>query len=229
MREKTKQQIKWFTFQLLLIRMNPKLVDGKYSQPIIFDLDIIRNSTEPLFVKTPNVYATHFLEEIRGYYADKHNVAPENSGLKFNKIKNKLKIYGYTTATLKRYLKDEHDCLPSVFDTYKKNDKFYILFISEKTDIEISGDILTAFRMLHEKCYDENEYIKWDGMYNKMSGRRHLLLERNLNTQEEKMSYVYQTVVVKLARVLKNAIGDPDYNKDNIITRKYGGHYRLAI
>ena len=58
-------------------------------------------------------------------------------------------------------------------------------------------------------------------------------MERNLNnlnhTQEEKMSYVYQTVVVKLARVLKNAIGDPDYNKDNIITRKYGGHYRLAI
>ncbi|MFH1365916.1 MAG: hypothetical protein ABIG99_00785 [Patescibacteria group bacterium] len=213
--------------------MNPKLVDGKYSKPIILDLDIIRNSTDPLFVKAPNVYATHFLEEIRGYYAVTHNVAPKDSGLSFTKIGNQLKIYGYTTAILKQYLKEECKCLPSVFDTYRQNNKFYILFITKKTDIEISGDLLTAFRMLHEKCYDENEYIKWDALFNKMGTRRNILLQHNLgnftDTQEQKINYVYQTIAVKMARLLKNATGDPAYNEDNIIDNKYGGNYRLAM
>lgn len=233
MREKTKQQIKWFTFELLLIRMNPELVDGKYSKPIVFDLDIIKNSTDPIFVKAPNVYATHFLEEIRGYHAKKHNVAPENSGLKFKKIKNNLKIYGYTTDTLKGYLKDEYNCLPTMFNTYKKNDKFYILFISKKTNIEISGDLLTAFRMLYEKCYNENEYVKWDVIHNEMNKRRNLLRENNLvnfnDTQEQKIAYVYQIIAVKLARLLKNVMDDPDFNENDIIDNKYGGNYRLAI
>lgn len=232
MREDTKQQIKWFTFELLLIRMNPEFVDGKYSKPIIFDLNIIRNSINPL-IQTPNAYATHFLEEIRGYYASKLKLASEDSGLSFTKVGNQLKIYGYTTAILKQYLKEECNCLPSVFDTYKQNDKFYVLFINKRTNIEISGDLLAVFRMLHEKCYDENEYLKWDVIHNEMNNRRHLLRENNLHnfndTQEKKINYVYQTIAVKLARLLKNAMDDPDFNENNIIDNKYGGNYRLAI
>lgn len=233
MREDTKQQIKWFTFELLLIRMNPEFVDGKYSKPIIFDLNRIRNSTDPLFVRTPIVYATHFLEEIRGYYASKHKLASKDSGLSFTKVGNQLKIYGYTTAILKEYLKNECNSLPSVFNTYKQNDKFYVLFIGKKTNVEISGDLLTAFRILHEECYNENEYIKWDVIHNEMNHRRHLLRENDLDhfndTKRKKIDYIYQTVAIKLARLLKNAMDDPDFNEKNIVDNKYGGNYRLAI
>lgn len=239
MKEKTIQQIKWFTFELLLIRTNPELVDGKYSQPIIFDLNKIRNCEDPEFelttTKTPNEYATYFLSEIRGYYASKHNIASENSGLSFKKVGNQLKIYGYTTAILKRYLKDEHNCLPTVFDIYEKNHKFYILFIDRKTDTEISGDMLTALKMLREKCYDENKYIKWDVINDEMSKRRNLLRENNLtnfaDTREQKINYIYQTIAVKLARLLKNAINinNSNYSEKDIIDNKYGGNYRLAI
>ena len=154
-------------------------------------------------------------------------------GLSFSKIKNRLKIYGYTTAILKGYLKDECNSLPSIFDTYQKDHKFYVSLVTKKTNTEISGDVLTAFRMLRAKCYDENEFTKWDFLYEKMERRRHLLNERNLNniydTRMKKINYIYQVVMVKLPRLLASVTDDPDFNEKNIIVNKYGGNYRLAL
>ena len=237
MREETQKQIAWFAFELLKIRTDPNLVDGKYGQPIIFNLRTIKDCADPYFkmteFKTPKTYAEHFLEEVRGYYADKNRITPVNSGLTFNVKGNQVTINGYTTAILKRYLKDEHNCLSSMFNTYKKNNKFYISFIGKETDVEIAGDILTAFRVLHKKCYNETEYIKWDSIFKSLNDRREILEEHNLNstvgTNRHKMDYVYQTVMVKLARLLKTAIGDPDFDKRKIIVSKYGGFYRLAL
>lgn len=237
MRLTTKQQIKWFAFELLLIRINPEFVDGKYAKPIVFDLRKIENCEVPEFEltrdKTPSQYATHFLNEIRGYYAYKHNNSWENSGLSFKEKENKIYIHGYTTDILKQYLREECNSLPTVFDTYEENHRFYILFIDKKTGVELNGEELVAFRLLRKNCYNENIFIKWGDIFRKMGRRRDLLRENNINnfigTDPKKVAFVYQVIAVKLAKKLKKILNDPNYTEKDIIIHKYGGYYRLGI
>ena len=229
----TEKQLVWFVFELLRIRTNPNFVDGKYSSPIIFDMEIIENCKTPYFkfneIKTPLSHASMFLDEIRGYYAAKNHIGPESSGLKFRLLKEgKLEIYGYTTAILKDFLKEELKCLPSIFGVYKKGHKFYISFINKETNVEISGDLLTAFRLLHQRCGDDNNYSDWETIYNKLNTRRSV--DDGLPMiREKKVDYIYQLVSVKLSRLLKKATDDTNYNEDNIIDHKYSGKYRLAL
>ena len=228
----TEKQIKWFVFELLRIRTNPNFVDGKYGSPIIFDMKLIEICENPYFkfteFKTPLLHASMFLDEIRGYYASKKLIDPENSGLKFLLKDENLKIYGYTTVILKSFLKEELNCLPSIFNVYKKNNKFYILFINDETNVEITGDLLTAFRLLHQKCGDENIYTDWKTIFEKINIRRNI--DNGLPMIKEKqVDYVYQLVSVKLSKLLKRATNDTNYKEDIIIDHKYGGKYRLTL
>lgn len=230
------EQLKWFAWELLKIRLNPNLVNGKYSAPIIFSLTEIEECNEPKFEITRSdtslKQVISLLEEIRGYHASKNNMAPENSGLRFAIMGNEVKIFGYTTAILRSYLREEQHCGPSVFDIYQKNKKYYISLIKVETNIEISSDILTAFRFLHQECGEGDEYVKWDIIYKEMNKRRKLTVGNDLDsfngTNEKKIDYVYQTVAVKLVNLLRDVINNSNFNEE-IIAHKYGGNYKLAI
>ena len=231
-----KRQLNWFTFELLKMRMNPELVNGKFAPQIIFDLAKIEECTDPHFeltiLRQAKDQAEHLLNEIRGFYAFKNKLDPESCGLKYKIEDGKIYIKGYTTAILKEYLKDEHQILFSFLDTYSENRKYYLSFLNRKTGVEISGDQLTVFRSLHKNCKEKNEYLKWDVLYKQIKIRRRVSGE-NLDSiyvsEESKINHVYQTVAVKLVRLLKEAIGDPSFIEDNIIDKKYGGLYRLVI
>lgn len=218
--EPTKKQIERFVFDLLQIRTDPSLVNGKYASPIIFncrDFDISKGD------------AVLCLKEIKGYHCDKNNIPKKFSDLEFKNIENDiLEITGYSTLILQNYLIDELDYTNSLFGVYKKNSRTYLSFMKNKTTIEISGDELCCLRVLI-KNKDQGNYISWKILFAKMKTRRGMVgnLASRYTTNEKQMNYVYQIVNVSLLKLLLKTSKTQDKNR--IINHKYGGDYKLAM
>ena len=115
---------------------------------------------------------------------------------------------------------------PSVFEICKKNRKFYISYNKTSTDVEIHGDMLVAFKILHTNYSKENDYVKWETLFEEINKRRKVEGGLKIDLREKRVDYVYQVVSVKLARLLEIATGDPNFYKGKIIENKYG-KYKL--
>lgn len=227
--ENYKAQLKWFTKKLIEIRISPA-TDG-LNEPIDFDLALITSSSSPDFDtigRSSMEHAERMLDEIRAVLSLEKETHPAE--LKWRDLGNgHIKIYGFTTALLRKYLKEIFDETFHLFgEAQDERRKTVLTYLGQHTDILLSGKQLAVFRCLLKKF---GKTVTFEELCNAIGNQNNIVRGQAVRRTELVRAFEAEKVVVHSAvGALKQKLKEASGNRyREIIEGSRGEGYAMII